>query len=274
MSIRTEAARALILLLLATYAPGAAAQQQPEPGVRVLVLGTYHFANPGLDVVQTEVADVLEPGRQAEIARVVEALARFRPTKVAVEVLPAGGARLDSLYAAYRAGGLALPRGEEYQLGFRLAAAAGHARVHPIDHRGEFPFGPVMQYAQAHDPAFLSLIQQTLGQVTAEENRRQRELSIGGNLRLRNDPAEIAAGHGLYMQFARLGAGDGFVGAELLSKWYDRNIRIFSNLQRLAEPGDRVLVIIGSGHSAILRELVRSTPGMELVEAVDYLPAD
>jgi hypothetical protein len=58
----------------------------------------------------------------------------------------------------------------------------------------------------------------------------------------------------------------------MLSKWYERHIRIFSYLQRVAEPGERVLVIIGSGHAPTLRELISYDLNMELVETLDYLP--
>jgi hypothetical protein len=265
---------ALLLASLLCTAPLAAQAPDatPEPA-QVLVLGTYHFANPGLDVVQTEVADVRSESKQAEIRAVAEAIARFRPTKITVEEMPAAAPRLDSLYAAYRAGGHELSRNETEQLGFRLAARLGHPRVHPIDHRGEFPFCPVMQYAQTHDPAFAAFVQAEIVRITAEANRQQRENTVGEILRMSNEPGKLAAEHGMYMRFARVGAGDSYVGADLLSKWYDRNIRIFTNLQRVAEPGDRVLVLIGSGHAPILRELVGYDPTMELVEAVDYLPA-
>lgn len=237
-----------------------------------MVLGTYHFANPGLDVVKTEVADVLSPEKQAEIREVVEALARFRPTRIAVEAPPAAAPRLDSLYRAYRVGAHELSRNETQQLGFRLAARFDHPRVYPIDHPGEFPFSAVMEYAQTHDPALVQGIQGAIADITAAENRRQRDLSIGQNLRVRNEPKKLAEDHGFYLRIPRVGAGDTYVGADLVSKWYERNIHIFSNLQRIAGPGDRILVIIGSGHSPILRELITYAPGMVLVEARDYLP--
>jgi hypothetical protein len=265
----------LVLLLAGLLStPPAAAQAGGVPAqpVQVLVLGTYHFANPGLDVVQTEVADVLSAAKQAEIEAVVETIAGFRPTKVAVEHLPASAARLDNLYAAFRAGRHQLARDETEQLGFRLAARFEHPRLYPIDHRGEFPFGAVMQYAQAHDPEFAGFVQAERARITAEANRQQREHTVGEILRLANEPAKLAADHGTYLRFARVGAGDTYVGAELLSKWYDRNIRIFTNLQRVVEPGDRVVVLIGSGHAPILRELISYDPYMVLVEAIEYLP--
>jgi hypothetical protein len=245
-----------------------------EPGspTQVLVLGSYHFANPGLDVIQIEVADVLSPGKQDEIRGVVEALARFSPSRIAVEVEPSRGSHLDSLYQAYRAGEYDLARNESQQLGFRLAAALGHPCVHPIDHPGGFPFAAVMEYARLHDPAFLGKVGAEMERITAEHTRRQQEDSVGQILRALNDPAQLAADHALYLRFAGVGAGDGYVGAELLSRWYERNLHIFSNLAAMAEPGDRILVIIGAGHAPTLREFVASHPAMVLVDPLEYLP--
>lgn len=237
----------------------------------VLLLGTYHFANPGLDVVRTDVADVLAPDKQAEITAIVRALARFRPTRIAVEQTAAAAPWLDSVYAAYRAGRHTLTRNETEQIGFRLAARLGLERVHPLDVPGEFPFDAVMTYAAAHDTAFVRFVQAALARITAEENRRQT-LPIARNLALRNDPADIAQTHVFYLRIAAVGAGETFVGADLVSKWYDRNIRIFANLQRLAQPGDRILVLFGSGHAAILRELIQHDPRLRLADARDFLP--
>lgn len=265
-SIAAMLVRLFSVLPVAAQAPAAV-----EPA-HVLVLGTYHFANPGLDVVKVEVADVLSATRQAEIQAVVDALARFRPTKIAVEHEPALAPRLDSLYHAYRSRQHELSRNETEQLGFRLGAMFEHPRVYPIDHRGEFPFGAVMEYAQVHDPSFVALANEELARIAAESNQRQRDNTIGEILRLSNAPTELAEGHGLYMRIAPVGAGDTYVGAGLLSKWYERNIHIFANLQRVAEPGDRILVIIGSGHAPILRELITYDPVLLLVDALEYLP--
>jgi hypothetical protein len=129
------------------------AQDVSEPA-QVLVLGTYHFANPGLDVVKTDVAYVLAPRKKAEIEAIVDALARFRPTRIAVEHRPTAAARLDSLCHAYRS---------------RLRALG----------RDEFPFGAVMAYAETHDTAFVVETQEELARIAAEMNRQQAEPSIG-----------------------------------------------------------------------------------------------
>jgi len=263
------------LFLAATIAaatPSHAQSAVATDPARVLVLGTFHFANPGLDVVQHEVADVLSPVRQAQIAELVAALGRFAPTRIAVEQLPSTQPRLDSLYRSYLDGRHVLSRNETQQLGFRLAAMHRLARVDPFDHPGEFPFGEVMGYAADNDPTFVAEVEATIAWIAAESTRQQREMTLAEILRGANDPAKLRDDHAMYMRFARVGAGDTQVGATLLARWYERNIRMFSNLQQIAGPGERVLVIVGSGHAPILRELIRSDSAMELEDPMLYLP--
>ncbi|MFL5385963.1 MAG: DUF5694 domain-containing protein [Longimicrobiaceae bacterium] len=259
-------------ILAALALTAAAARGQPGPRTQVLLLGAYHFDNPGLDLVKVDVPDIASPVKQAEVAAVAEALARFRPTKIAVEARPQNAVRLDSLYAAFRSGRHPLGRSEVEQLGFRLARRFGHARVHPIDIGGDLPFEALMQYAAAHDTPFVSRFQRLIAQITAEQARMHRELSIGAILRAENDPRRIEWAHQQYVEMARVGAGDGYAGADVLAKWYERNIRIFANLQRLAEPGDRILVIFGAGHAAILRQLIAADSHLELLDVREFLP--
>ena len=53
-----------------------------------MVVGTYHFGNPGQDLHNMKADNVLTPKKQAELADVAARLARFKPTKIAVEPLP------------------------------------------------------------------------------------------------------------------------------------------------------------------------------------------
>ena len=60
------------------------AQNRQKP-VEILLLGTFHFDNPGLDVAQFKNANILSPERQAEIRTVVEKLKKFNPDKLFIE---------------------------------------------------------------------------------------------------------------------------------------------------------------------------------------------
>ncbi|HWW62148.1 MAG TPA: DUF5694 domain-containing protein, partial [Thermoanaerobaculia bacterium] len=124
-------------LILAFTVSGVATAQQAPARPEVLVLGTYHMNNPGRDIVNTQVDDVLAPKRQAEVATLIEALAAFKPTKIAVE-RSTDDARIHKDYAAYLAGTHELTRNEIEQIGFRLAKELGHKDIYGVDTDGEF----------------------------------------------------------------------------------------------------------------------------------------
>ena len=51
----------------------------------IMILGSTHLANDGLDVYNTKMDDVRAPKRQREIEQLVEQLKEFKPTKIALE---------------------------------------------------------------------------------------------------------------------------------------------------------------------------------------------
>src|SRR5579884_3376241 len=127
----------------------AAALAQTEPRPEILVLGTYHMANPGHDIHNMQADDVLSPKRQQEMAQLIGVLKKFQPTKVAIEA-DVGSQRVAQEYADYRAGKYTLTRNEDDQIGYRLAKELGHKAVYPVDEGGDFPWGRVVNYAKAN----------------------------------------------------------------------------------------------------------------------------
>jgi hypothetical protein len=104
------------------------------PRAELLLVGVFHFQDPGQDAYKPKFSlDIKSAQRQHEVENVVEQLAEFRPTKVAVEATPDQQPRLDSLYSRYLAGTYQLGANETYQLGFRLAKRLGHSRVYAAD---------------------------------------------------------------------------------------------------------------------------------------------
>ncbi len=250
---------------------GGSLRATEERPAKVLFVGTFHFDDPGLDVAQFEALDITSEAKQAEVLEVVKRLARFRPTKVALEATPDRTEEFEKLYRAYRTGGHELTVNERQQLGFRVAAGQGLPRVRLIDHLGSFPVGPVMQYAQEHDPQFVQRFQAAIKFFEDEMNRFQRELTIREVLLKLSLLDNVELGQSIYVDAAQVGGGDTFVGADLMTAWFDRNVRIFANLTAIAEPGDRILVLFDAGHSYMLRDLIRTAPNLELVDSAEYL---
>jgi hypothetical protein len=241
-----------------------------QDNAQVMILGVYHFDNPNQDYVKTSVDDHLSANRQKQIVEVAEMLARFKPTKIVLEAVD-GVSPINRNYEAYLKGDYKLKADERDQLGLRLAKLLAHKQVYAADHKLDMDFGSVIEAAQqSKEQRFLQAFQQVMSELEAFEKRKPT-MTVREILSVMNDPREIARGRDLYLQMAAVRSGDKFVGADVLAGWYQRNFRIFSNIARIIEPQDRVLVIFGQGHAAILRDLVRSEPGVKLVEASDYL---
>jgi hypothetical protein len=238
--------------------------------VEVMIVGVYHMSNPGLDLHDVQAGDVLTAKRQAEIAFLTDALARFRPDKVAVEWPSDVVARL---FPMYLAGTLPPSRNEVVQLGFRLAQQSGAHGVWGIDVHGDFPYEPVKAYADQHGLSEMLDAQDvaTVQSVT-KVNRILADGSISAALRYLNDPLSITSDHARYRAMLRIGSGTEQPGADLLTSWYRRNLLICANLLQLSQPGDRIVAFFGSGHSFLLRQCVSETPGLKLVEATNFLP--
>ncbi len=74
------------------------------------------------------------------------------------------------------------------------------------------------------------------------------------------------------MDLAQVGRGDDYIGAEVVLRWYERNMKIFVNLFRIIPaPDDRVLVLIGGGHLPLLSHFIEGSGSVNLVPVSDYL---
>lgn len=249
------------------YAGPAPAEDAPT---QVMILGTVHMGNPGRDVHNTKVGDVLEADFQAQIARVTNGLARFKPTAVHVESRPDAERER---YALYLADKLEPSRGEVVQLGFRLARTVGLQTVHGVDADAPFPFPAVREFAKAHgEETLLDAMDAAFEKLSQAEEELLKTQGIAVVLRRMNDPARIRYEHSFYRLMLRIGSGQQQPGAELLAEWYRRNFLICANIFNLSKPGDRIVAIFGSGHSFLLRQCMSETPGFQLVEPNDYLP--
>jgi hypothetical protein len=254
-----------------TAPPATAVEARPQ----LLVVGFAHLDNPGRDLTNVAVDDVLAPRRQAEIAAIAERLAAFRPTHVAVEMKAARQAELDERYRAFRAGSYPLGRSETDQIGLRVAARVGHDRVYAVDWN-EAPPGAEADYdfvtwapANGKQPQLDALMAGAQAQAAASV---PGATSLLPWLRGLNEPAALAASHQRYFEIARIGDARVNPGAAWVGSWYGRNLRIFANLAALADrPDARVLVIYGQGHAFLLREFAAQSGAFVVADPVAVL---
>jgi hypothetical protein len=252
--------------------------QDAPPTAQVMVLGSYHFSNPGRDVANLQADDVMSQRRQREIRILADTLAEWRPTKVVIERVVPAPRFVDPRYEDYE-NALATYRSEGVQIGYRVAKMLDHPAVYGFDEQPEgdepdyFPMGQLMEFANRNDQQ--DIVSGLVGIVeakVAEEQAAMEGRSIAGNLLLHNDPQALASMHDrLYYGLLQIGDGEDQPGAVLNAMWYMRNAKMFAKMDLVVEPGDRVLMIVGSGHATWLRHFAERTPGYGLVESYPYL---
>lgn len=162
---------------------------------------------------------------------------------------------------------------ESIQIGARLAAQLGHARVHPIDdHTGDAPYTPpdLKAYLKDLNAAWQAYSQ---GLEEPEVQRLSQAQDLLPLYRFVNRPEHI-----------RLLAESNIVGP-MASKsaerypqiwvggWEVRNLRMVANIRAsFAEhPGARVLTIVGASHKAWFDQWLGQIQGVTLVDALKAL---
>jgi len=268
--------RRTMLCLLAMAVMGDSAQAQSTSSkedakrAEVLVLGVYHMASPGHDIFNMQADDVLATKRQQEIAELAAVLAKFKPTKIAIE--NDSQRRMDERYAKYLAGQYVLTSNEIDQIGLRLAKDLGHTEIYAVDADGDFPWPRVVNYAKATgQSAKLDVIVGEIGEMVKAQGEYLKSHTVLQTLLYMNADAKVAQDVGFYYREAHYGEPGDYAGPDLLAEWYRRNVRIFNNVAKLVTtPDDHILVIFGAGHLGWLRQDFAGDPTMRLRKLEEF----
>jgi hypothetical protein len=262
-----------IFLFLALLAIPKASWAQSDVRPEILVLGTFHMANPGHDIHNMQADDVLSPKRQQEITQLIEVLKKFRPTKIAIEA-EVGSQREAQRYADYVAGKYTLTRNEIDQIGYRLAKELGHRAIYSVDVDGDFPYLRVVNWAKANGlSAKFDALAASTGERVKVEGEVLRTHTVLEMLGYMNADSSVTKSVAAYFAFVPYGQPYEYAGPDLLAAWYQRNIRIYHNIVALIDsPNDRILVIYGAGHLGWLRQDIANDATVRLQKLSDLSP--
>ncbi len=246
----------------------------PAKKAQVLVVGTFHFDYPDLDVHKTNDSnriDVLKEPKKSEVTELVEYIKKFKPTKIAIEAFPEWNATRK--LREYKSGKLRNERDERIQLGFRIAEELKMDTLYSIDAESF-----TEDLARYTDTNFLAALfkdfdfksedkfDEVYAQMYKYDDVLAKRLSVKDYISYLNSEESHKLGYGAYL------VGDFKLsnsrGADILAIWwYNRNLRIFRKLQEITSgENDRILVLFGNGHASVLRQLIESSPEYKFVE--------
>lgn len=262
--------------------------------VEVMLLGTYHMDNPGLDEVNVDADDVLAADRQVELRDLADRLEAWQPDRIAVERPYDEFEAVNDLYEKYRSGEYAYDREETFpaphpmrndddsecrsevvQIGFRLADRLGHDHVAPIDEHPEEPDSDPFEGREMDSARKTSVSLPEPETMREEADKHLASSTLVEHLVRMNTEDALRPNHDLMFDRGIRATDEKFGSPLALAYWYDRNIRMVHHLWRAVEPGDeRVLLVVGSGHVRVLRHLLTEAPMCCPVTPLPYLATD
>lgn len=255
--------------------------------VEILVVGTYHFNNPGLDVAKYKVLDIMEEKPQRQLEEITSAIAKFKPAKIFTEWELKDQLALDTLYNKYSEGvyfdyvAKKYPQRKFYthneivQLAFRAAKKLNHKKVYAMDYQEtSFDFDSVMKFTDTlRLPNFKKEILEDIKNIETKSNALFAKNDLiqclyyynSDELRKMDIPWYV----GKINDSDKLGS---YVGAYLASEWYRRNLYMLANIQKQTESSDnRIMVLAGASHVALFVDLLKHDPNFKIVELKEVL---
>lgn len=270
----------LLLISLLSFHNSVNGQEKDSlPRTKVLTLGVFHFDYPNLDAIRIEKKDqisVLDEPYQHEILAIAKSLLEFQPTIIAVELLPQKQTFIDSLFSLYKAGNWLLNKNEVYQLGFRIGKEMNTHKIYCVDDPGRHYdsiseiFGDSIRLSKLEHYYFNS------PDSAYELDKPSGKIkSIIDALIIGNDPVKIKERLATYLlnPFKYEEETGDFTGVDFESgRWYNRNLRIFRNIQRIPRTAeDKILFIVGSEHLNLLNLFFDVSREFELISPLPYL---
>lgn len=253
----------------------------------ILLLGTFHFNNPGADLVQVKTFDVMSVKSQQELEVITNKIKQYHPDKIFVEWEYNEQLALDSLYDLYTKNQYFdyvqkrypksnfYKQNEIFQLAFKAAAKCDHKNVYAIDYPGtDFPFDSVMQSIEkAKQSTLKKEIEDKIKEFETIDNADRQKLNLTQLLVKANEDKFRKIDVSLYINlFNRAGTTDNFAGAYLVSEWYRRNLYMYSLVQKITKSSDKkVMVLLGASHVAMFKAFIESDKNFKAVELKEIL---
>lgn len=241
--------------------------------IPVLNFGTFHMGETA-DATKTEF-DEHDKKNQKEVHKIAAMLAAFKPTVIIVETPPSYNEKLQSLYQQYIDNPeMEFKRPDEVELlAYELGRLSNTKRIYGIDHKMSYNYNVGAEIKNELDPAWHDKYYKNPLKFYPEVNYDENELNLLEKLKQTN--------HDRFLDFlitvnadmlTHAGTKDNFEGADEAAKYYQRNLRMYSNLNRLElNEDDRVFILMGASHTAFFRDFISRSPKYTMVNTFDYL---
>lgn len=271
----------LISLLLSLYIQSQnEAETIYDPGknidscIEVLNFGTFHMSYT-TDANTTEF-DENDIKNQQIVKSIAKELAEFKPTVIIVETVPKYNEGLQKEYKKYlKNPTMKFDTPSEIELlAYEVGRLSGTQRIYGIDHKMNYNYRIGNEIENTVDSntysSFYKHPEKTFSILTQENDT---DISTRALLKAINQDS--------YLDFlitvnadmlTYAGTKENFEGADEAAKYYKRNLRMFTNLNRIdLKKDDKVFILMGASHTAFFRDFIKRSPKYYMVDTNNYL---
>ncbi|MEL6944452.1 MAG: DUF5694 domain-containing protein, partial [Bacteroidota bacterium] len=205
------------------------------------------------------------------VHQIAEKIAAFKPTVIIVELTPKGNVSLQKEYEEY----LLDPSmkfdfpSEIELLAYEVGRLTEAKRIYGIDHKMDYDYMINERIDNQIDTATYKHFEKIL----PEKIKEMENLTLSEKLKFLNTDSSLD--FFLFVNadiLTHTGTKGNFEGADEAAKYYQRNLRMYSNLNRIPlKKEDRIFILMGASHTAFFRDFMSRSTKYEMVNTLSYL---
>jgi len=158
-------------------------------------------------------------------------------------------------------------------LAYEVGRLSGTKRIYGIDHKMEYNYRIGNEIKNTVDSLWYNRFYKNPFRFYPEIDFSMDSLDLLAKLKLTN--------HKRYLDFStainadmltHAGTEKRFEGADEATRFYQRNLRMYTNLNRIQlKKEDRVFILMGAAHTAFFRDFFNKSPKYKMINTFAYL---
>ena len=234
--------------------------------VRVLNFGSVHLS--GSSDAHSSISDVSNPNVKADIKKIVDRLLKFNPTIICVEIPPESTDFINETYQKYKIDqSKRINYSEEVNvIGLEVARLSGTKKIYGIDNPIGFDYPSLIEIANQTktDSLFVTKMM--------DYYKKLNSLKLKEQFIEMNTKESKMKTFDFYNFLATQHSENNYEGAKVISEFYERNLRMYSNLNDLKlSKNDRVFILAGATHTAYLDIFIGNSEKFILENPLKYI---
>jgi len=234
--------------------------------IKVLNFGTAHL-NSTSDA-NSSMINLEDPKEKADLEKMVRKIAEFKPTVILLELEPKNNEYIKETFAEYKIDQKErLNYSDELNLiGLEVGRLSETERIYGIDSQIDFDYPSLIELANQTktDSLFVTKMM--------DYYKKLNSLKLKEQFIEMNTKESKMKTFDFYNFLATQHSENNYEGAKVISEFYERNLRMYSNLNDLKlSKNDRVFILAGATHTAYLDIFIGNSEKFILENPLKYI---